>query len=121
MYGIWPFDNHLELACLGVCGLTSMDLINRRAEFSLYIGPEFQGQGFGKNALKTLLAHGFRNYGLNRIWGESFEGNPAIAMFESLGFEPEGIRKEFYFKGGKFIDAYLFSISNLVFEEKWGT
>lgn len=95
---------------VGVCGLTSIDLVNRRAEFSLYIGPEHQGQGFGEAALRELVAKGFNAYGLNSIWGEAFDGNPAIKMFERVGFKREGVRREFYFREGKFVDAILFSL-----------
>lgn len=95
---------------IGVCGLTSIDYMNRRAEFSLWIKPELQGRGLGKVALEVLLLHGFMNLGLNLIWGESFEGNKAIRMFESLGFKRDGVRRSFYFRDGQFIDAYLYSI-----------
>ena len=97
---------------VGVCGLTSIDYFNRRAEFSLYIEPLSQGNGFGKSALKLLLEHAFNNLGLNCIWGESFEGNPAIKIFESIGFKKEGIRREFYFRNGRFINCNLFSITS---------
>lgn len=116
MFEVWLLDD-----LVGVCGLTSIDYIHNRAEFSLYIDPERHGEGLGKKALKTLLKHGFDNYGLNRIWGESFHGNPAIKMFQDLGFEKEGTRRDFYFKGGKFIDAHLYSISHITFQEKWGS
>lgn len=95
---------------VGVCGLTSLDRVNRRAEFSLYIGPEHQRKGLAKAALQTLLSHGFRNHGLNVIWGETFEGNPALKLFLDLGFETEGTRREFYFRDGRFIDAILVSM-----------
>ena len=100
---------------VGVCGLTSIDYINSRAEFSLYINPEEQANGYGKAALTELLKFGFNTLGLNRIWGETFDANPAIKMFESPGMEREGTRKEFYFKNGVFIDAHLYSISAAVF------
>lgn len=96
---------------VGVCGLTSIDTLCRRAELSLYIEPARQKEGLGKRALSTLLCHGFVNMGLNLIWCETFEGNHAAKMFESSGFKKEGTRRQFYFKGGKFIDAHLYSIT----------
>lgn len=97
---------------IGVVGLTDIDLINRRAEFSCYIGPEFQGQGYATKALKSLFLHGFRDLGLNRIWGESFSGNKAVEIFtKKLGMEIEGIRKEFYYVCGSYLDAHLVSVS----------
>ena len=94
-------------AYVGVCGLTGIDRVNQRAEFSLYIGPEFQGKGYGKDALYTLLRHGFEDMNLFRIWGETFDGNPAFSMFKNLGMVYEGTQRKSYFRNGKFIDSHL--------------
>jgi len=102
---------------VGVCGLTDIDLINQRAEFSLYIGKEHQRKGYAKEALKALLAKGFSSMPLNLIWGETFDGNPAARLFEEIGFKKEGIRRDFYFKDGKYIDAILYSIKRGEFHE----
>lgn len=99
-----------EHAGIGACGLTSIDHVNSRAEFSLYIAPDEQRKGFARAALKTLLRHGFDNLNLHLIWGETFDGNPAAKMFEQIGFVKEGTRREFYFKEGKYIDAHLYSV-----------
>jgi len=107
---------HWQAPILGVCGLTDIDLINRRAEFSLYIGPEYHGNGYGEAALRLLLEKGFKTYGLNSIWGETFDGNPAAKMVEKIGFKKEGTRRAFYFRDGKFIDAHLYSILNSEFQ-----
>ena len=96
---------------IGVCGLTDIDLINQRAEFSLYIGPEFQKKGYAKEALELLIETGFSRYPLKTIWGETFDKNPACNMFLSMGFTYEGLRRNFYFKNGKHIDAHLVSIT----------
>ena len=97
-------------SAVGVCGLTDIDLINRRAEFSLYIEPSNQRSGHAQAALSTLLDHGFKSFGLNCIFGETFAGNVAAKMFEGLGFTLEGARRDFYFREGRFIDAHLYSI-----------
>jgi len=95
---------------VGVCGLTSIDQQNRRAEFSLYIAPDRMARGISTLALKTLCKFGFLELGLNIIWGESFDGNHAIKVFEKIGFKFEGTRRDFYFKNGKFLDAHLYSL-----------
>lgn len=95
---------------VGVCGLTSLDFMNRRAEFSLYIDPKKQNRGLGEMGLKSLLNHGFYDLGLNVIWGETFDGNPALKLFERLGMKVEGVRRDFYYKEGRFINASLVSI-----------
>lgn len=108
-------DDKPHVVPVGVCGLTSIDYVNRRAEFSLYIAPQFQGNDFGDKALRCLLSHGFKNLGLHVIWGEVFAGNPALKLFENLGIKREGTRRDFYFRDGKFIDAHLISIK----EDEW--
>ena len=95
---------------VGVCGFTSICHLNQRAEFSLYIAPDLQGHGFGETALRCLILHGFSNKNLRQIWGESIDGNPAIPMFEKLGFKREGTLRQFYFKDGTFHDAHRLSI-----------
>lgn len=111
MYMITTNEGH---KC-GVCGLTSHDRNHRRAEFSIYIAPSRHNQGLGKKALKTLISHGFHNLNLHSIWGETFDGNHAAKMFEGLGMALSGILKDSYFKGGKYINSYLYSI----LESEW--
>jgi RimJ/RimL family protein N-acetyltransferase len=111
MYGI--YDGHL----IGVCGLTDINRLVQRAEFSLYIAPEYQGKGHAQPALQTLFSHGFMNHNLNLIWGETFEGNHAQEIFIKIGMKYEGTRRQFYFKEGKHIDAHLISMTRQEFEE----
>lgn len=111
MYKVLVLTPDTEKAVpVGVCGFSSIDMTNRNAEFSIYIAPTLHGNGFGKQALTCLLNHGFKNLGLNVIWGEVFVGNPAIEKFRALGFVDEGVRRGFYFRDGKFVDAHLISL-----------
>jgi len=95
---------------VGVCGLTSINWMNRNAEFSLYVAPEHQGRGIGRSSLKTLFSHGFQNMGLHLIWGETFSGNPAAKLFEQIGMQKDGVRRDFYWKDGSYTDAIMYSI-----------
>lgn len=119
MYGIKSEDPGEDSEVVGVCGLTSLDFINRRAEFSLYIGPDHQGKGYGEGALKTLLAHAFLALNLNLVWGETYEENPAAKIFERVGMFKEGVRRRFYYRDGRYIDATLYSILKSEFRSKW--
>ena len=99
-----------NLVPVGVCGLTSIDFVCRRAELSMYIGPEHHQKGYGREAFKLLFIHGFTNLGLHQIWIETIGTHPADKLFGELGFKPGGVRRDFYFKGGRFVDAHLYSI-----------
>ncbi len=117
MYRIQLSDCGDKASMVGVCGFTSIDYRNSKAEFSLYIAPGCQRKGLGRKALSLLLAHGFENHGFNLIYGEAVDGNPASRIFESLGLKWEGTRRDFYFKGGRRLDAHLYSI----LREEWLT
>lgn len=105
-------------ALVGVAGFTSIDAVNRRAEFSLYIGPEHQKLRLGRAALETLFNHGFMALNLNVIWGEVFEGNHAFHLFLKLGMIHEGKRQQFYFKDGRYWNADLVSINYAQWKDK---
>ena len=107
---IQMFEYVVNDAVRGVCGLTSIDMVSRRAEFSLYIIPEFCRKGFATKALLELFNFGFRELGLHQIWGETFAKNPAAQIFDKIGMQVDGIRRDFYFKDGKFIDAVMYSM-----------
>ena len=105
MFGIWKGGN-----AIGVCGFTSIDRLNRSAEFSLYIIPSLKGQGYGAMALRVLCTHGFRDWGFNRIWGEVFDGNPALQIFRDVGFHEEGLLRQAYFREGTFVNAHRIAV-----------
>lgn len=111
MFLIYYNTSFRENYDVGVCGLTSIDHINRRAEFSLYIYPEKQGKGLGQEALKNLFCFGFNSLNLNIIWGETFDKNPAEKLFTKIGMQKEGTRRQFYYKEGQYIDAHLYSVT----------
>ncbi len=105
----------VECKTVGACGLTSIDYINSRAEFSLYTFPSFRKSGYAKKGLTLLFEFGFEELNLNLIWGETFENNPAQYIFEKIGMTKEGIRRDFYYKNGKYINAILYSIKKAEF------
>ncbi len=111
MFGIFGrMSSVMDDVLVGVCGLTSIDRQNSRAEISLYVAPDHHGSGFGSLALKTLIDHAFSDLNFHLLWAESFDGNHAVDIFKKQGFILEGVRREFYFKGGKYIDAPLMSL-----------
>lgn len=133
--GLWweklTTDCHKKMYCIrdgkgihvGVCGLTDIDHFNQRAEFSLLINPDHQRRGLARAALKTLLRHGFLDLNFVVIWGETFDKNPALKLFTSIGMTIDGMRPSHYFKNGKHINAHLVSMTrarfDIVYNECW--
>ncbi len=97
---------------IGNTGLHDVDLVNRTAEFGIVIGEkEYWNRGYGTQATRLMLKHGFENLNLNRIYLEVFETNPrAMQTYLKAGFTREGVFRQAIFKNGRYIDAIFMSI-----------
>ncbi|MEM1370076.1 MAG: N-acetyltransferase family protein [Cyanobacteria bacterium P01_H01_bin.15] len=85
------------------------------AEFSLYVAPDYHGQGIGKYLLKQLIAT-CPELGISTLLGFIFAHNQAsLRLSEKLGFERwgflpevaamEGIQRDLVIMGRKISDA----------------
>ncbi len=102
---------------IGDCGFFEIDWRNRFGELGIFIGEkEYWNQGYGSEAVKLLLKHGFNTLNLNRIFLRVFEDNKrAIRAYEKTGFVHEGRLRSAQFKDGKYIDVLFMS----VLREEW--
>lgn len=88
----------------------------RAATLAITIGPEHAGQGYGTDAVRVLLRHGFAEMGLHRVELHVYAFNaPAIAVYRRAGFVEEGRRRDAVFHDGRFHDEVLMS----VLEPEW--
>ncbi len=98
-------------ALLGAAGLTTLDWLRRHGEFSLYIGRDglYCDEIFAPEAAGLLLAHGFEDLGLHRIWAEVYDfDTPKQRLLDGLGMRREGCLRDHHFSDGRFWDAHLF-------------
>ncbi|MBU0705283.1 MAG: GNAT family N-acetyltransferase [Chloroflexi bacterium] len=84
----------------GVCG------------FSIAIGERAnRGQGYGYEAAQLALAFAFDEINLHRVTVTVFSYNErSIALFEKLGFQREGVYREFLQRDGKRYDMLLYGL-----------
>jgi len=109
-------ENHQPI---GMVNLTSIDLINRKAEFSIQVGDaKLHGKGIGEQATRLILTHGFNELNLNKIYLKVIADNEkAIKLYQKIGYIEEGILKQDLFKMGKYHDVIIMAIfkSDFVF------
>jgi hypothetical protein len=89
-WGLWlPVDNSLE-ACMnrdpydgsqyeqfiGYGGLENISWENGNAEISLLIGPEYRGNGYGREAVKLFLGEAFNKMRLHSVYVECYMCGP---------------------------------------------
>ncbi len=84
---------------------------DRKAEFTVFLDDEFWGQGYGIIATRLMLHYAFFKLNLHKVFLHVYEGNEvARSMYESVGFVKEGKLRDFIFKGGKYVSAYIYGI-----------
>lgn len=102
---------HLVIASLeddtpmGVCGLTGYRLQLPSGFLYITIGAAYQGRGYGKDAVATLVRYGFDALGLHRIALGVFAFNTrALHVYRELGFVEEGRIRDHWFRDGTWHD-----------------
>ncbi len=96
---------------VGNCGLFGIEWNNRAAEFGIFIGDKsVWGKGYGTDAARLVLRHGFETLNLNRIFLRVYEDNPrAMHTYEKAGFVPEGRMRQAAYRNGEYKDVLLMS------------
>lgn len=97
---------------IGGCGFFNLVGHARSAEFGIMIGDKsYWDRGFGTEAVRLLVQHGFDTLNLNRIHLRVLENNPrAIHVYENVGFIHEGRQRQAEFKHGVYIDLLVMSM-----------
>ena len=97
---------------IGVCQLTGIDPVHRRADLQIRIGDDrTRGRGLGLEAVRLLLAFGFDDLNLHRISLQVFATNTrAIKTYERAGFRQEGRLREAIYVDGRFVDHLTMAI-----------
>jgi RimJ/RimL family protein N-acetyltransferase len=105
-------DGEEKWVPIGNCGFHEIDWRNRSAEFGIMIGEKsYWNQGYGTEAVRLLMKHGFDALNLNRIYLRVFENNHrAIRVYEKVGFVHEGRFRQAEFKEGEYVDILFLSI-----------
>lgn len=90
---------------IGSCGLR-VDDRNRFATLGIVIGrKDLWSRGLGRDAIRTLLGHGFGTLGLNKINLTCVEFNERGARcYRACGFREEGRVRQRWLREGRFWD-----------------
>lgn len=101
-----------EDGAVGILVLTDIDWKNKRAAVGLKIASkEKRAKGYGTDATMAIMRYVFDELGFHRLEASRLAVNQASArMTEKCGFVEEGIKRDYIYKGGKFIDLVEASI-----------
>ena len=105
-------DQETGWKLIGSWGFFNLDWHNRCTEFGIMIGEKpYWNLGYGTEAVRLLVQHGFNTLNLHRIYLRVLENNPrAIRAYEKAGFIHEGRQRQAEFKNGHYLDFLVMSI-----------
>ena len=97
---------------IGDAALQDIDWRNRSCSIGLGIQKiEHRSVGYGSEAVRLMLAHGFNNLGLNRIWANTLESNVgAQKSLEKVGFVLEGRSRKVEYFAGRYFDKLHYGL-----------
>ncbi|HJV74820.1 MAG TPA: GNAT family protein [Noviherbaspirillum sp.] len=103
-----------ELGLIGTANLIQIDWRNRNAKHGAVIGDaEVRGKGFGFDTVMAVMRYAFDELGLERLDTGMVALNERSINFYTnyCGWEIEGRRKNWYYRGGRYYDKVLAGIT----------
>jgi ribosomal-protein-alanine N-acetyltransferase len=96
---------------IGAAGLRDIDPEHRQAELGFWIGREWWGKGYAREAAGALIRYGFESLGLNRIYAHHMTRNPASGrVLLAAGMQREGVLRQRVRKWGVYEDVVLYAV-----------
>lgn len=85
--------------------------IHKKAEVGYWVGLAYWGNGYCTEAFKAIIEFGFKNFGLNKIFGLSLVDNiGSWRVMEKVGMKYEGTRRRDVVKNDLALDLRSYSI-----------
>lgn len=99
---------------LGLIDIFDFDFINKRAGIGILIKEQVnRGKGYGLESLQLLVKYSFEKLYLHQLYCNISEDNKAsIKLFEKVGFEQVGLKKDWNIINGEFKNEYLYQLVN---------
>lgn len=101
-------ENETEQA-VGLIDIFDFEPKHKRAGLGILVIEESQNKGFAKQAIQMMLNYSTAHLDLHQLHANISSSNErSIALFEKLGFELAGIKKDWNFSQGSFTDEHLY-------------
>lgn len=112
-------DNVNLVVCVDddpVGAVVLFDVSRHSAELAAWLLPDYQDEGYGREACELLVGHGFEGLGLHRIRAKALRDNEASrATLDSLGFREVGVARDAVFQRGDYHDMVRYDLLS----EEW--
>jgi len=107
----WGIQIKEKEGIIGTIGFNAWSPKHKRAEIGYEIHPKHWRKGYALEAITRVISYGFENLNLNRIGAVVFLENEASnQLLTKLGFQKEGILKEYMYQDDVPYDTYVYSL-----------
>jgi len=117
----YVFEIHVasDMRLIGHVGFEGVDLRHRHGEIGIMIGNlDYQGRGYGRDALLTALRFGFDTLGLHRVAIKARHDNErGVHLYRAVGFREAGVERDCDFAEGRFHDVICFDMLEAEYRE----
>ncbi len=101
---------------VGDCSLHDIDTHNRTCDVGIALGRPYWGQGYGQDALRTLVDYAFKHHNMHRVALEVLaDDERAVGCYRKVGFAEEGRLRQRDWRDGEYHDVLLMGI----LDEEW--
>lgn len=112
----FAFEN-LEGQLMAMGGLTAIDYSVRKAEFYVFVNPNYQRQGIGSKATGLICKYGFDVLNLHKIYLYTNASNTgAKKTYENMGFKLEGRHRDELICNEKYDDRLYYGLLSSEFK-----
>ena len=94
------------------CGIANLYLqpykkLAHQCLFAIIVDEKYRGKGVGTRLITELMALAKERFKIELLHLEVYEGNPAIHLYERLGFTQYGIHRRFVKDGDRYLSKIL--------------
>lgn len=106
VHGIW-YDDTL----VGCIGINDISQAHRKASLGYWLDRSHQDRGIMTRAARQMTTYAFQELKLNRMELLCASRNyRSRGVAQRLGFQQEGVLRDYYWQHGRYVDMLLFSM-----------
>lgn len=107
----WGIELKEREGIIGTIGFNVWSPKHKRAEIGYELHPLYWRKGYGTEAASKVISYGFNELGLKRIGAIVFlENKTSNQLLKKLGFEKEGVLKNYMYQNGVPYDTNIYSL-----------
>lgn len=107
----WGIERRGTKGIIGTIGFNAWLPKHKRAEIGYELHPDYWRNGYTLEAVLKVISYGFEKLDLTRIGAVVFIENKASNnLLEKVGFQKEGVLRDYMYQNGKAYDTYVYSL-----------